>query len=244
MRLDGKIALVTGASRGIGRATAELLAERGAYIIGTATSDKGAEVISAYLGEKGKGFVLNVTDPESIEQLMSTIRTEHGGLDILVNNAGITGDNLVMRIKDDEWQHVIDTNLSSVFRMTKAAMRFMIKKRYGRIISIGSVVGSMGNAGQASYAAAKAGLVGFSKTLAREVISRGITVNVVAPGLIETDMLRALPEEQLANFSNDIPAKRMGDVKEIASAVAFFASDEAAYITGETLHVNGGMYMN
>ncbi|RAW83942.1 3-oxoacyl-ACP reductase FabG [Photorhabdus laumondii] len=244
MRLDGKIALVTGASRGIGRATAELLAERGAYIIGTATSDKGAEVISAYLGEKGKGFVLNVTDPESIEQLMSTIRAEHGGLDILVNNAGITGDNLVMRIKDDEWQHVIDTNLSSVFRMTKAAMRFMIKKRYGRIISIGSVVGSMGNVGQASYAAAKAGLVGFSKTLAREVISRGITVNVVAPGLIETDMLRALPEEQLANFSNDIPAKRLGDVKEIASAVAFFASDEAAYITGETLHVNGGMYMN
>ncbi|MCC8457559.1 3-oxoacyl-ACP reductase FabG [Photorhabdus aegyptia] len=244
MRLDGKIALVTGASRGIGRATAELLAERGAYIIGTATSEKGAEVISAYLGEKGKGFVLDVTDPESIEQLMSAIRTEWGGLDILVNNAGITADNLVMRIKDDEWQHVIDTNLSSVFRMTKAAMRFMIKKRYGRIISIGSVVGSMGNTGQASYAAAKAGLVGFSKTLAREVISRGITVNVVAPGLIETDMLKALPEEQLANFSKDIPAKRLGDVKEIASAVAFFASDEAAYITGETLHVNGGMYMN
>ncbi|RAX14241.1 3-oxoacyl-ACP reductase FabG [Photorhabdus bodei] len=244
MRLDGKIALVTGASRGIGRATAELLAERGAYVIGTATSDKGAEVISTYLGEKGKGFVLDVTDPESIEQLMSAIRTECGGLDILVNNAGITGDNLVMRIKDDEWQHIIDTNLSSVFRMSKAAMRFMIKKRYGRIISVGSVVGSMGNVGQASYAAAKAGLVGFSKTLAREVISRGITVNVVAPGLIETDMLKALPEEQLANFSNDIPAKRLGDAKEIASAVAFFASDEAAYITGETLHVNGGMYMN
>ncbi|MCA6220494.1 3-oxoacyl-ACP reductase FabG [Photorhabdus antumapuensis] len=244
MRLDGKIALVTGASRGIGRAIAELLAERGAYIIGTATSEKGAEVISAYLGEKGKGFVLNVTDPESIEQLMSTIRAECGGLDILVNNAGITGDNLVMRIKDDEWQHVIDTNLSSVFRMSKAAMRFMIKKRYGRIISIGSVVGSMGNPGQASYAAAKAGIIGFSKTLAREVISRGITVNVVAPGLIETDMLKALPEEQLASFSNDIPAQRLGDVKEIASAVAFLASDEAAYITGETLHVNGGMYMN
>lgn len=187
---------------------------------------------------------MDVTDQESIERLMSTIRTEWGGLDILVNNAGITGDNLVMRIKDDEWQHVIDTNLSSVFRMTKAAMRFMIKKRYGRIVSIGSVVGSMGNVGQASYAAAKAGLVGYSKTLAREVISRGITVNVVAPGLIETDMLKALPEEQLANFSNDIPAKRLGDVKEIASAVAFFASDEAAYITGETLHVNGGMYMN
>ncbi|AKH64802.1 MULTISPECIES: 3-oxoacyl-ACP reductase FabG [Photorhabdus] len=244
MRLDGKIALITGASRGIGRATAELLAERGAYVIGTATSEKGAEAISAYLGEKGKGFVLNVADPESIEQLMSAIRTEFGGIDILVNNAGITCDNLVMRIKDDEWQDVIDTNLSSVFRMSKAAMRFMIKKRYGRIISIGSVVGSMGNPGQASYAAAKAGIIGFSKTLAREVVSRGITVNVVAPGLIETDMLKKLPDEQLANFSDDIPVKRLGDVKEVASAVAFLASDEAAYITGETIHVNGGMYMN
>ncbi|EQC00235.1 3-oxoacyl-ACP reductase FabG [Photorhabdus temperata] len=244
MRLDGKIALITGASRGIGRATAELLAERGAYVIGTATSEKGAEAISAYLGEKGKGFVLNVADPESIEQLMSAIRTEFGGIDVLVNNAGITCDNLVMRIKDDEWQDVIDTNLSSVFRMSKAAMRFMIKKRYGRIISIGSVVGSMGNPGQASYAAAKAGIIGFSKTLAREVVSRGITVNVVAPGLVETDMLKKLPDEQLANFSNDIPVKRLGDVKEIASAVAFLASDEAAYITGETIHVNGGMYMN
>ncbi|MGV7961969.1 3-oxoacyl-ACP reductase FabG [Photorhabdus tasmaniensis] len=244
MRLDGKIALITGASRGIGRATAELLAERGAHVIGTATSEKGAEAISAYLGENGKGFVLNVADPESIEQLMSIIRTEFGGIDILVNNAGITCDNLVMRIKDDEWQDVIDTNLSSVFRMSKAAMRFMIKKRYGRIISIGSVVGVMGNPGQASYAAAKAGIIGFSKTLAREVVSRGITVNVVAPGLVETDMLKKLPDEQLANFSNDIPVKRLGDVKEIASAVAFLASDEAAYITGETIHVNGGMYMN
>ncbi|OCQ52717.1 3-oxoacyl-[acyl-carrier-protein] reductase FabG [Photorhabdus australis subsp. thailandensis] len=244
MRLDGKIALVTGASRGIGRAIAELLAERGACVIGTATSEKGAEVISAYLGEKGKGFVLNVTDQASIEQVMSTVRTEFGEIDILVNNAGITCDNLVMRIKDDEWQNVIDTNLSSVFRMSKAAMRSMIKKRYGRIISIGSVVGAIGNPGQASYAAAKAGLIGFSKTLAREVVSRGITVNVVAPGLIETDMLRALPDEQLESFSKDIPTKRLGDVKEIASAVAFLASDEAAYITGETIHVNGGMYMS
>ncbi|NHB91428.1 3-oxoacyl-ACP reductase FabG [Photorhabdus cinerea] len=244
MRLDGKIALVTGASRGIGRAVAELLAERGACVIGTATSEKGAEVISAYLGEKGKGLVLNVTDPESIEQVMSTTRTEFGEIDILVNNAGITCDNLVMRIRDDEWQNVIDTNLSSVFRMSKAAMRSMIKKRYGRIISIGSVVGSIGNPGQASYAAAKAGLIGFSKTLAREVTSRGITVNVVAPGFIETDMLRALPDEQLESFVKDIPVKRFGDVKEVASAVAFLASDEAAYITGETIHVNGGMYMS
>ncbi|KAA1188622.1 3-oxoacyl-ACP reductase FabG [Photorhabdus heterorhabditis] len=244
MRLDGKIALVTGASRGIGRAVAELFTKRGACVIGTATSEKGAEVISAYLGEKGKGFVLNVTDLESIEQVMSTIRTEFGEIDILVNNAGITCDNLVMRIRDDEWQNVIDTNLSSVFRMSKAAMRPMIKKRYGRIISIGSVVGSVGNPGQASYAAAKAGLIGFSKTLAREVASRGITVNVVAPGFIETDMLRALPDEQLESFSKDIPVKRFGDVKEVASAVAFLASDEAAYITGETIHVNGGMYMS
>ncbi|MBS9441374.1 3-oxoacyl-ACP reductase FabG [Photorhabdus heterorhabditis] len=244
MRLDGKIALVTGASRGIGRAVAELFTERGACVIGTATSEKGAEVISAYLGEKGKGFVLNVTDLESIEQVMSTIRTEFGEIDILVNNAGITCDNLVMRIRDDEWQNVIDTNLSSVFRMSKAAMRPMIKKRYGRIISIGSVVGAVGNPGQASYAAAKAGLIGFSKTLAREVASRGITVNVVAPGFIETDMLRALPDEQLESFSKDIPVKRFGDVKEVASAVAFLASDEAAYITGETIHVNGGMYMS
>lgn len=243
MSFDGKIALVTGASRGIGRAIAELLVERGARVVGTATSEKGAEAISAFLGDKGKGFVLNVTDSESIENALSNIRAEFGEIDILVNNAGITRDNLLMRMKDDEWQDIIDTNLSSIFRLSKAVMRSMMKKRYGRIISIGSVVGTMGNAGQANYAAAKAGVIGFSKSLAREVASRGITVNVVAPGFIETDMTKALTDEQRAGIAAGIPANRLGDAKEIASAVAFLASDEAAYITGETLHVNGGMYM-
>ncbi|BET97263.1 3-oxoacyl-ACP reductase FabG [Xenorhabdus taiwanensis] len=243
MSFDGKIALVTGASRGIGRAIAELLVERGARVVGTATSEKGAEAISAFLGDKGKGFVLNVTDSESIENALSNIRAEFGEIDILVNNAGITRDNLLMRMKDDEWQDIVNTNLSSIFRLSKAVMRSMMKKRYGRIISIGSVVGTMGNAGQANYAAAKAGVIGFSKSLAREVASRGITVNVVAPGFIETDMTRALTDEQRAGIAAGIPANRLGDAKEIASAVAFLASDEAAYITGETLHVNGGMYM-
>ncbi|MDE1473386.1 3-oxoacyl-ACP reductase FabG [Xenorhabdus bovienii] len=243
MSFDGKIALVTGASRGIGRSIAELLVERGAHVIGTATSENGAEAISAYLGDKGKGFVLNVTDSESVEKALSNIRAEFGEIDILVNNAGITRDNLLMRMKDGEWQDIIDTNLSSIFRLSKAVMRSMMKKRYGRIISIGSVVGTMGNAGQANYAAAKAGVIGFSKSLAREVASRGITVNVVAPGFIETDMTRALTDDQRAGILSEIPASRLGDAKEIASAVAFLASDEAAYITGETLHVNGGMYM-
>ncbi|PHM33462.1 3-oxoacyl-ACP reductase FabG [Xenorhabdus innexi] len=243
MGFDGRIALVTGASRGIGRAIAELLAERGALVIGTATSENGAEAISAYLGDKGKGFVLNVTDSASIEQALSNIRAEFGEIDILVNNAGITRDNLLMRMKDDEWQGIVDTNLSSIFRLSKAVMRSMMKKRYGRIISIGSVVGTMGNAGQANYAAAKAGVIGFSKSLAREVASRGITVNVIAPGFIETDMTRALTDEQRAGILSDVPANRLGNANEIASAVAFLASDEAAYITGETLHVNGGMYM-
>ncbi|OKP05630.1 3-oxoacyl-ACP reductase FabG [Xenorhabdus eapokensis] len=243
MSFDGKIALVTGASRGIGRAIAELLLERGARVIGTATSEQGAEAISAFLGDKGKGFVLNVTDSESIENALSNIRAEFGEIDILVNNAGITRDNLLMRMKDDEWQDIVNTNLSSIFRLSKAVMRSMMKKRYGRIISIGSVVGTMGNAGQANYAAAKAGVIGFSKSLAREVASRGITVNVVAPGFIETDMTKALTDEQRAGIAAGIPANRLGDAKEIASAVAFLASDEAAYITGETLHVNGGMYM-
>ncbi|MCG3470648.1 3-oxoacyl-ACP reductase FabG [Xenorhabdus bovienii] len=243
MSFDGKIALVTGASRGIGRSIAELLVERGARVIGTATSENGAEAISVYLGDKGKGFVLNVTDSESVEKALSNIRAEFGEIDILVNNAGITRDNLLMRMKDGEWQDIIDTNLSSIFRLSKAVMRSMMKKRYGRIISIGSVVGTMGNAGQANYAAAKAGVIGFSKSLAREVASRGITVNVVAPGFIETDMTRALTDDQRAGILSEIPASRLGDAKEIASAVAFLASDEAAYITGETLHVNGGMYM-
>ena len=243
MSFEGKIALVTGASRGIGRAIAEKLVAGGAKVIGTATSEKGAEAIGEYLGENGKGIMLNVVDSASIEQVLATIRAEFGEIDILVNNAGITRDNLLMRMKDDEWQDILDTNLTSVFRLSKAVMRAMMKKRCGRIITIGSVVGTMGNAGQANYAAAKAGLIGFSKSLAREVASRGITVNVVAPGFIETDMTRALTDDQRAGILSSVPANRLGDAKEIASAVAFLASDEAGYITGETLHVNGGMYM-
>ncbi|QHA85623.1 3-oxoacyl-ACP reductase FabG [Serratia rhizosphaerae] len=243
MSFEGKVVLVTGASRGIGRAVAESFVARGAKVIGTATSDKGAEAISGYLGASGKGFKLNVVDAQSIDSVLESIRAEFGEIDILVNNAGITRDNLLMRMKDDEWQDILDTNLTSVFRLSKAVMRAMMKKRFGRIITIGSVVGTMGNAGQANYAAAKAGLIGFSKSLAREVASRGITVNVVAPGFIETDMTRALTEEQRAGILASVPANRLGDAKEIASAVAFLASDEAGYITGETLHVNGGMYM-
>ncbi|WP_145514563.1 3-oxoacyl-ACP reductase FabG [Yersinia massiliensis] len=243
MSFEGKIALVTGASRGIGRAIAELLAERGARVIGTATSEKGAEAISTYLGDSGKGLMLNVVDPASIESVLATIRAEFGEVDILVNNAGITRDNLLMRMKDEEWQDIIDTDLTSVFRLSKAVMRAMMKKRFGRIITIGSVVGTMGNAGQVNYAAAKAGLIGFSKSLAREVASRGITVNVVAPGFIETDMTTALTDDQRAGILAQVPANRLGQAKEIASAVAFLASDGASYISGETLHVNGGMYM-
>jgi 3-oxoacyl-[acyl-carrier protein] reductase len=195
------------------------------------------------LGASGKGFALNVVDAQSIDSVLASIRAEFGEIDILVNNAGITRDNLLMRMKDDEWQDILNTNLTSVFRLSKAVMRAMMKKRFGRIITIGSVVGTMGNAGQANYAAAKAGLIGFSKSLAREVASRGITVNVVAPGFIETDMTRALTDDQRAGILSSVPANRLGDAKEIASAVAFLASDEAGYITGETLHVNGGMYM-
>ncbi|MBX9444366.1 3-oxoacyl-ACP reductase FabG [Dickeya chrysanthemi] len=243
MNFEGKIALVTGASRGIGRAIAETLAARGATVIGTATSEKGAADISAWLGPKGKGYALNVTDSASIESVLASIKEAFGDIDILVNNAGITRDDLMLRMKDEAWQEVLDTNLSSVFRLSKAVLRAMMKKRFGRIITVGSVIGSRGNSGQANYAAAKAGLVGFSKSLAQEVASRGITVNVVAPGFIETDMTRALTEEQRAGILANVPANRLGDAKEIASAVAFLASDEAGYITGETLHVNGGMYM-
>ncbi len=243
MNLEGKIALVTGASRGIGRAIAELLVERGATVIGTATSDNGAAAISEYLGENGKGLALNVTDVASIEATLKTINDEFGAIDILVNNAGITRDNLLMRMKDDEWNDIIDTNLTPIFRMSKAVLRGMMKKRAGRIINVGSVVGTMGNAGQANYAAAKAGVIGFTKSMAREVASRGVTVNTVAPGFIETDMTKALNDDQRAATLANVPAGRLGDPREIASAVAFLASPEAAYITGETLHVNGGMYM-
>lgn len=243
MKLEGKVALVTGASRGIGKAIAQRLAAEGAHVIGTATSESGAQSISEYLGAQGKGLALNVTDAASVEATLEAIRAEFGDVDILVNNAGITRDNLLMRMKDEEWQDIIDTNLTSIFRLSKAVMRAMMKKRYGRIITIGSVVGTMGNAGQANYAAAKAGVIGFSKSLAREVASRGITVNVIAPGFIETDMTRALTDEQRSGILSQVPANRLGDTKEIASAAAFLASDEAGYITGETLHVNGGMYM-
>ncbi|HHF3042668.1 TPA: 3-oxoacyl-ACP reductase FabG [Vibrio diabolicus] len=243
MNLEGKIALVTGASRGIGRAIAELLVERGATVIGTATSESGAAAISEYLGDNGKGLALNVTDVESIEATLKTINEEFGVIDILVNNAGITRDNLLMRMKDDEWKDIIDTNLTPIYRMSKAVLRGMMKKRAGRIINVGSVVGTMGNAGQTNYAAAKAGVIGFTKSMAREVASRGVTVNTVAPGFIETDMTKALNDEQRAATLSNVPAGRLGDPREIASAVVFLASPEAAYITGETLHVNGGMYM-
>ncbi len=243
MNLEGKIALVTGASRGIGRAIAELLVERGATVIGTATSESGAVAISEYLGDNGKGLALNVTDVESIEATLKTINEEFGVIDILVNNAGITRDNLLMRMKDDEWNDIIDTNLTPIYRMSKAVLRGMMKKRAGRIINVGSVVGTMGNAGQTNYAAAKAGVIGFTKSMAREVASRGVTVNTVAPGFIETDMTKALNDDQRAATLSNVPAGRLGDPREIASAVVFLASPEAAYITGETLHVNGGMYM-
>ncbi|EGQ8520522.1 3-oxoacyl-ACP reductase [Vibrio parahaemolyticus] len=243
MNLEGKIALVTGASRGIGRAIAELLVERGATVIGTATSESGAAAISEYLGENGKGLALNVTDVESIEATLKTINDEFGVIDILVNNAGITRDNLLMRMKDDEWNDIINTNLTPIYRMSKAVLRGMMKKRAGRIINVGSVVGTMGNAGQTNYAAAKAGVIGFTKSMAREVASRGVTVNTVAPGFIETDMTKALNDDQRAATLANVPAGRLGDPREIASAVVFLASPEAAYITGETLHVNGGMYM-
>ncbi len=244
--LEGKTVLVTGASRGIGKAIATQLQSLGATVIGTATSVHGAEKISDYLmqGEvKGKGFVLNVTDDESIASIFKMIKDEYGAIDILVNNAGITRDNLFMRMKTDEWQDIIDTNLSSVFKISKAVIRPMMKNRTGRIINIGSVVGTMGNAGQVNYATAKAGLIGFTKSLAREVASRGITVNTVSPGFIDTDMTQSLTDEQKEAIFAQVPANRLGKPEEIANAVAFLASESAAYITGETLHVNGGMYM-
>ncbi|MEG3766953.1 3-oxoacyl-ACP reductase FabG [Alteromonas sp. 14N.309.X.WAT.G.H12] len=244
-QLTGKIALVSGASRGIGKAIAETLAEQGATVIGTATSEKGAGAISVYLADRGgKGLVLNVTDKASVESVIKSITEEFGAIDILINNAGITRDNLLMRMKEDEWQDIIDTNLTSIFTLSKAVLRGMMKKRCGRIVNVGSVVGSAGNAGQANYAAAKAGVIGFTKSMAREVASRGITINVVAPGFIDTDMTKALTDEQREAIFKDIPANRLGDPKEIAATVSFLVSDGAAYITGETIHVNGGMYMS
>ncbi|MBL4817404.1 MAG: 3-oxoacyl-ACP reductase FabG [Shewanella sp.] len=241
--LSGKVALVTGASRGIGRAVAETLVSAGATVIGTATSERGAAAIQEYLGDSGFGLVLDVTDKDSVADLFSAIKEKVGDVNILVNNAGITRDNLLMRMKEDEWGDIIDTNLTSVFRMSKAVMRPMMKKRHGRIINIGSVVGSMGNPGQTNYCAAKAGLLGFTKSLAKEVASRQITVNAIAPGFIQTDMTDELTEEQQQGIMSQVPMARLGQAQEIANAVLFLASDSAAYITGETLHVNGGMYM-
>jgi 3-oxoacyl-[acyl-carrier protein] reductase len=241
--LTGKVALVTGASRGIGKAIAEQLASLGATVIGTATSDSGASAISDYLGQSGVGMRLNVTNDEELTSTVAAITEKFGSIDILVNNAGITRDNLLMRMKEDEWNDILNTNLTSVFKLSKAVMRGMMKKKNGRIVSIGSVVGSTGNGGQANYAAAKAAVIGFSKSMAREIASRGITVNVVAPGFIDTDMTKGLTDDQKTAIFKDIPANRLGDPKEIAATVAFLCSDSAAYITGETIHVNGGMHM-
>jgi 3-oxoacyl-[acyl-carrier protein] reductase len=244
MSLEGKIALVTGATRGIGKAIAVSLIEQGATVIGTATSESGAQSISEYLGANGKGWVLDVSSSESVDTVVKEITAEFGAPTILVNNAGITRDNLMMRMKEDEWEQVVNTNLTSVFRVTKACLRGMTKAKFGRVISISSVVGSMGNGGQTNYSAAKAGLEGFSRSLAAEIASRGITVNCVAPGFIETDMTKVLPEEHKAKLIEKVPSSRLGQPEEIAAAVAFLASQGAAYITGETLHVNGGMYMS
>ena len=242
--LKGEIALVTGASRGIGAAIADELAAQGATVIGTATSESGANAISGRLAAKGgAGRVLDVNAAGAIEALVDAIGKEFGGLSILVNNAGITRDNLLLRMKDEDWQAILDTNLTSVFRSCKAAMRGMMKARKGRIVNIASVIGVTGNAGQANYAAAKAGIIGFSKSLAKEIGSRGITVNVVAPGFIDTDMTRGLPEDARTAMLGQIALGRLGSPEDIAQAVAFLAGPSAAYITGETLHVNGGMYM-
>lgn len=242
--LQGEIALVTGASRGIGAAIADELAALGATVVGTATTDTGAQAIGERLAAHGgAGRKLDVTDAAEVEALVDAIAKEQGAVSILVNNAGITRDQLLMRMKDEDWQAILDTNLSSVYRCSKAVMRGMMKARRGRIISIASVIGLTGNPGQSNYAAAKAGIIAFSKSLAREIGSRGITVNVVAPGFIDTDMTRALPEEQRNALLGQIALGRLGEAADIAHAVAFLASPAAAYISGETLHVNGGMYM-
>ena len=247
MSLENEIAFVSGASRGIGKEIALALGAQGATVVGTATSESGAENISNYLKDKnikGKGMVMNVTDQESITGTVKAITDDFGTPTILINNAGITRDNLVMRMKDAEWDDIMNTNLSSIFKVSKACLRGMMKAKKGRIISIASVVGVTGNAGQANYSAAKAGVIGFSKSLAREVGSRGITVNVVAPGFIDTDMTKALPEAQRDALLGQISLGRLGEAAEIAHAVTFLASPGAAYITGETIHVNGGMHMS
>ena len=243
-QLDGKIALVTGASRGIGKAIATQLAQQGATVIGTATSENGAQAISDYLSEfGGKGFALNVTDKESVDTTIKAINEAHGGIDILVNNAGITRDNLLMRMSDDQWQSVIDINMTATMKLCKSVLRGMMKARWGRIINISSVVGATGNPGQANYAASKAGMVGMSKSLAYEVASRGITVNAIAPGFITTAMTEKLNDDQKAKIMEQIPAGRMGNATEIATAALYLASEEAGYITGTTMHINGGMAM-
>lgn len=242
--LQGQVALVTGASRGIGAAIADMLAHQGAQVFGTATSEAGAKAISER-GTKGlTGKVLNVNDADAVTKLLKDIGSEASAPTILVNNAGVTRDQLLMRMSEDDWETVLGTNLRSVYRLSKACLRGMMKARGGRIISISSVVGSMGNAGQSNYAAAKAGMMGFSRSLAREVGSRGITVNVVAPGFIDTDMTRELNEGQREAMLNDIPLKRLGQTDDIAAAVCFLASPSAAYITGQTIHVNGGMFVS
>ena len=246
MSLNEKTVLVTGASRGIGHAVAMTLAKQGATVIGTATSEGSAKKFEqdlTALGYKAKGMVLNISEADSIQNFFAKLKSEKVSIDVLVNNAGITRDNLMMRMSDDEWNAVINTNLSSIFKMSKECVRGMMKKRWGRIISVGSVVASAGNPGQSNYCAAKAGVIGFSKSLAYEVSTRGITVNVVAPGFIATDMTDKLTDEQKSFIAAKIPSGQMGEPKDIAEAVAFLASDAAKYITGQTLHVNGGMYM-
>lgn len=245
--LNDKICLVTGATRGIGKSIAAKLGAQGATVIGTATSEAGAQSITATLAEsniKGQGMVLNVSDGESVDAVLKAIVEEYGAINVLVNNAGITRDNLVMRMKEDEWDDIMTTNLKSVYRLSKGVMRGMMKARNGRIINITSVVGVSGNAGQANYSAAKAGVIGFTKSLAQEIASRGITVNAIAPGFIQTDMTNALTDEQIAKMTATIPASRLGQPEDIAAGVVFLASDESAYVTGTTMHVNGGMYMS
>jgi len=245
--LSDKVCLVTGATRGIGKAIALQLGAQGAVVVGTATSDNGAQSISDYLQEhniKGRGATLNVTEADAVDALVKEISTQYGAISVLVNNAGITRDNIMLRMKEQEWDDIMDTNLKSVYRLSKAVLRGMTKARNGRIINITSVVGVSGNAGQANYAAAKAGVIGFSKSLAQEIASRGITVNSVAPGFINTDMTKSLSDDQIANLTGNIPSGRLGEADDIAHAVVFLASEESSYVTGTTMHVNGGMYMS